>query len=89
MIHIVDDINNGKIINQIFNEWDSIETEDEHIKWSEKVAATKFGTYHNMTILEVMKNLTCKFPNEIAKRDFIREVNDAYNSKQIVNIFKL
>ena len=88
MIKIIDDINNGKIINELFNQWNSIETEDEHIKWSEKVAATRFGTYHNMTILEVMKNFTCKFPNEIAKRDFIREVTDAYESKESKNILK-
>ena len=89
MIHIVDDTNNGKIVNELFNQRSSIKTEQEYKDWSEKVAATKFGTYHNMTILDVMKNFTCKFPNEIAKRDFIREVNDVYRSKQIVNIFKL
>lgn len=86
---IVEHINNGKIINEIYDQWDSIKTEQEYKDWFEKVAATKFGTYNNMTILEVMEKMECRFPNQIIKIDFIKEVTNAYQSKQIVNIFKL
>lgn len=78
MIQIVDDVNNGKVINELFNQWNSIKTEDEHIKWSEKVAATRFGTYQEVTILQLMNKWGCKFPNEVLKRDFINEVTNAY-----------
>ena len=88
MIHIVDDVNNGKIVNELFNQWNSIKTEDEHIKWSEKVAATKFGTYSNITILQLMEKMECRFPSQIIKRDFINEVTDAYESKESKNILK-
>ena len=68
MIQIVDDVNNGKIVNELFNQWNSIKTEDEHIKWSEKVAATKFCTYNNITILQLMEKWGCRFPNQIIKK---------------------
>ena len=88
MIHIVDDTNNGKIVNELFNQWSSIKTEQEYKDWSEKVAATRFGTYNNITILQLMEKWGCHFPNQIMKKDFIKEVTDAYESKESKNILK-
>lgn len=85
---IVEHINNGKIINEIYDQWVSIKTEKEYKDWSEKVAATKFGTYSNITILQLMEKMECRFPNQIIKKDFINEVTDAYESKESKNILK-
>lgn len=78
--NIVDNVNNGEIINSLFKEWNSIKTSEQHKKWAKKVANTKFGTYKDKTILNVMSNFNPKFPNEIIKKDFINEVQRAYKN---------
>lgn len=78
--YIVDNVNNGEIINSLFKEWSSIKTSEQHEKWAKRVANTKFGTSKDKTILNVMGNFNPKFPNEIIKRDFINEVQEAYKN---------
>lgn len=78
--HIVDNVNNGEIINSLFKEWNSIKTSEQHEKWAKRVANTKFGTYKDKTILNVMSNFNSKFPNEIVRKDFINEVQEAYKN---------
>lgn len=78
--YIVDNVNNGEIINSLFKEWNSIKTSEQHEKWAKRVANTKFGTYKDKTILNVMGNFNPKFPNEIIRRDFINEVQEAYKN---------
>lgn len=78
--NIVDDVNNGEIINSLFKEWDSIRTTEQHEKWAKKVANTKFGTYKEKTILNVIDSFNPKFRNEIVKNDFLNEVKRAYDS---------
>ena len=77
---IVEDINNGKVINKLFNQWSSIKNEQQHKDWVRKVAATKFGTYKTLSLLDIIEKFNCKFTNEIEKRDFLREVKNAYNN---------
>lgn len=79
--NIVDNVNNGKVINSLFKEWNSIKTPEQHKKWAKKVANTKFGTYKDKTILNVMSDFNPKFPNEIIKKDFINETREAYKNK--------
>lgn len=78
--NIVDNVNNGEVINSLFKEWNSIKTSEQHEKWAKKVANTKFGTYKDKTILNVMGDFNPKFPNEIIKKDFINEVQEAYKN---------
>lgn len=78
--YIVDNVNNGEVINSLFKEWNSIKTPEQHKEWAKKVANTKFGTYEDKTILSVMSDFNPKFPNEIIRRDFINEVQEAYKN---------
>lgn len=78
--NIVDNINNGEVINSLFKEWNSIKTSEQHKEWAKKVANTKFGTYEDKTILNVMSDFNPKFPNEIIKKDFINEIQEAYKN---------
>lgn len=78
--NIVDNVNNGEVINSLFKEWNSIKTPEQHKEWSKKVANTKFGTYEDKTILNVMNDFNPKFPNEIIKKDFINEIQEAYKN---------
>lgn len=78
--NIVDNVNNGEVINSLFKEWNSIKTSEQHKEWAKKVANTKFGTYEDKTILNVMSDFNPKFPNEIIKKDFINEIREAYKN---------
>ena len=71
---IVDDINTGVTINDIYNEWDNIKTDTDHIKWSERVFKTDFG-FHS--IFDLLNDFHAKFPNEIIKNSFYMELEKA------------
>ena len=81
--NIVDNVNNGEVINSLFKEWNSIKTPEQHKEWAKKVANTKFGTYEDKTILNVMSDFNPRFPNEIIKKDFINEVQEAYKNSEV------
>ena len=78
---IVDDVNNGKKINEIYAKWENIKTDKDFKKWKEEVRENMFGTTKNKTILDIIDNFNPKFKNKIVKKDFLRELKEAYESK--------
>ena len=68
---------NGKVLNELYSQWDKIKTDAEHKAWEKKVAETKFGTYGTISIFEVLDNFHPHFRNEIEKKHFYDEVTDA------------
>jgi hypothetical protein len=76
---VVLDEGNGKVINDLFTQWNNIKTEKDHEKWNEKVKATTFGTYGNISINEVLDKFEFDKSNinEVQKRDFKAELNNA------------
>lgn len=80
--NIVDNINYGVKINNLFNEWNRIKNAEQHLKWSEKIGKLRFGTYKTQTILDVINNFNPKFPNEVIKNDFLKECRNAINKYQ-------
>jgi DNA polymerase III sliding clamp (beta) subunit (PCNA family)/ribosomal protein L39E len=67
----------ANIINEAFNEWNSISNKSEHDKWSNKISALRFGTYKNQDILDVIVKFEPQYPNEVKKKDFITELYKA------------
>ena len=74
---IVLDEGNGKIINDLWIEFNNVKTEKEYNKWSEKVKTTQFGTYGTIPFMETLDNFEPKYPNEVLKKDFITGIEKA------------
>jgi len=76
---VVLDEGNGKVINNLFNDWTKIKSESEQEKWNEKVRLAKFGTYGTISIFEVLDKFDFDKAslNEVVKRDFKKEINNA------------
>jgi len=76
---IVLDEGNGKTINDLWNEFNNIKDEKGQKEWAEKVKNTKFGTYGTISIFQVLDYFDPKYPNEVLKKDFISEIEEALN----------
>lgn len=55
-VEVVLNEGNGAIINDLYNQWNNVETEEENKAWVEKVRSTIFGTYGDISIESVLKN---------------------------------
>ena len=79
---IVRDINNGKIINDLYTQWDNIKSQKDWDKWAEKVKSTKFGTYGTVSFDEILENFDYKDAkiNEVLKKEFPLEIKRAIGS---------
>jgi hypothetical protein len=55
-IVVVLDEGYGKVINDLFNQWNNVKTKSQYDKWVSKVRETKFGTYGTIPFEEVLKN---------------------------------
>ncbi len=71
---IVDDRNNGIIVNDNYTQWEHIKTDEESIAWKQATYNTLFGTYNNDTILAVIDKFNPKqgykldaYKNEVFK----------------------
>jgi hypothetical protein len=82
---VVLDEGNGKIINDLFNEWNNISTSEEYENWIKKVKNTSFGTYGTITLNQVLENFEFDKSNvnEVKKRDFKKELNNAINKYEM------
>ena len=69
----------GIEINKVWNDWMEIKTKKQHDKWSLRVGSLRFGTYKNLTILDVMPNFNPQYPNSVLKDNFLKELKDAVN----------
>lgn len=85
---IVDDVNHGKKINELYNEFDKIKDQKDWDKWAKNLQDFKVGTYENKNILDILDNFNPKFPNNFIKNSFISEVKQALE-KRIVNLDSL
>ena len=67
---IVDDINNGKVINKNYNQWNSVKTETDYGKWKDATRKLLFG---DKNILRIINNFNPKkdSPNRIG---YIKEL---------------
>ncbi len=72
---------NGIEINTVWNNWMEIKTEKQHNKWTLYVGSLRFGTYKNLTILDVMPNFDPQYPNSTLERNFLRELKNAINKQ--------
>jgi hypothetical protein len=81
-ILVVLDEGNGKVINDLFNQWYNIKTENQSNKWKQKIKNTRFGTYGNISINDVLKRFEFDKSsiNDIMKRDFKNEINNQINN---------
>ena len=75
----------GIEINKVWENWMKIKTEKEYNEWVLHVGSLRFGTYKNLTILDVMPNFEPQYPNSTLERDFLRELKNAIN-KQLKNL---
>jgi hypothetical protein len=79
-IVVVWDEGYGKIINNLFNQWNNVRNQSQYNKWVAKVKETKFGTYGTIPFNDVLNNFEFNKSNaihEVLKKDFLKEVNKA------------
>jgi hypothetical protein len=79
-IVVVWDEGYGKIINNLFNQWNNVRNQYQYNKWVAKVKETKFGTYGTIPFNDVLNNFEFNKSNaihEVLKKDFLKEVNKA------------
>ncbi len=74
---VVDNVNNGVVLNEIFNEWNNIKDEAQHKRWTNKVKSTMFGTYKNEDLMNTFKKWKPVFPSEWMEGAFFRELSTA------------
>lgn len=74
---VVDNVNNGVVLNEIFNEWNNIKDEAQHKRWTNKVKSTMFGTYKNEDVMNTFKKWKPVFPSEWMEGAFFRELSTA------------
>ena len=83
-IYVVNNFGSGEVLNKVFNEWKNIQSEKDHTDWSMRVKLLRFGTDGQYNLLYVMEkfdfNKSDKI-NGILKRDFKKEVQNAYDNK--------
>ena len=72
-INIVLNEGNGKVINNLFNCWNNVKTEKQYTLFTDKLKATKFGTYGTIPFFLVFEKFNPKFPNEVLKISFYSE----------------
>ena len=78
-ILVVLDEGNGKVINDLYTQWNNIKSDKDQANWNEKVKATTFGTYGTISIKEVLDKFEFDKSNinEVQKKDFKAELNQA------------
>ncbi len=69
----------GKVINNLFNQWNNVKTEKQYNSWIENVKKSKFGTYGTISINEVLEKFEFDKSNvnSVKKSDFKKEINNA------------
>jgi hypothetical protein len=76
-ILVVLDEGNGKVINDLYTQWNNIKSDKDHENWNEKVKATTFGTYGTTSIKEVLEKFEfdkSEKINSVSRQDFKNEV---------------
>lgn len=85
---IVLDEGYGKVINDLWIEYNNIKTESNYTSWADKIRTTKFGTYGSISLLETINKFEPKYPNDVIKKDFITEIEDALNIPKNIRTYK-
>lgn len=70
----------GKVVNGLYNEWNSIKNAEGQKKWEEKVKGTLFGTYDNQTVSYLVEKWLEEDPHIKLPpmfKDFLKEVKIA------------
>jgi hypothetical protein len=80
-IKVVEDRGYGKVINELYNQWNEVKNEEEYSRWKEKLRNTKFGTYGDIPISQVLKNFDFDNApiNSFHLKTFKKEVELALN----------
>jgi hypothetical protein len=89
-IYVVNNFGSGEVLNKVFNEWKNIQSEKDQSDWSMRTKLLRFGTYQQFTLLDVMEKFDFDKSdkiNGILKRDFKKEVENAYDN-EIITINK-
>ena len=72
---IIDDINNGKKINDIYNTWLKIKNHSMHKKVMSKASKIRFGTYDQYSIIDILILREVEQPYYV--QQFIKEIRQA------------
>lgn len=74
---IVDNVNNGVLINDNFTQWNNIKTEAEHAKWVSDSQLLRFGTFQTYVIEDLMQTFNAKTDNPLYE-SYMSELKRAY-----------
>jgi hypothetical protein len=85
-IYVVNNFGSGEVLNKVFNEWKNIQSEKDQSDWGMMTKLLRFGTYDQFDLFYVMEKFDFDKSdkiNGILKRDFKKEVQNAYENKSI------
>jgi len=85
-IYVVNNFGSGEALNKVFNEWKNIQSDKDQSDWSMRIKLLRFGTYGQFDLFYVMEKFDFDKSdkiNGILKRDFKKEVQNAYDNKSI------
>jgi hypothetical protein len=83
-IYVVNNFGSGEVLNKVFNEWKNIQSEKDQSDWGMRTKLLRFGTYGQFDLFYVMEKFDFDKSdkiNGILKRDFKKEVQNAYDNK--------
>lgn len=81
--YIVKHEGNGSKINALFTDWLIISTVKEFNTWAENIRSSKFGTYKNLRVSNLLDSLEPKFNSQFLLDSFKEEVKWAENNVNI------
>jgi|GEM_PF-5569407 len=75
MTTICENINGGIKVNKIFNFWLGVKTDRQYDKFKELVKNNMFGTYKNLSVVNIAESIGGGNANNIIRESFYREVS--------------
>jgi len=80
---VVDDINNGVLINDLYTQWDSIKTNSHYTLWVNKCKEVNNNIGVSVNIIDLLEtfNYSNAKINQVLKRDFPIEIKRALSQK--------
>ena len=73
-IEIVENVNIGKQINKLFQQFHAIKTQSQMNKWKLKVKTFRAGTYKNKSILDILKSGNLLVKKSFLASEFIKVI---------------
>lgn len=84
-MNIVKDVNNGIVVNKLFQKYLKIKTQKEFDDLKAEIKAIRFGTYKNITVRQYIDQADKGDANDVVRNDFVREMTETKRHEDLRN----